>query len=84
MRSVASYLLRGWSAQRFLASDRASDLPKDVDNIVFPDALEDPVEGDEGAAPADAGTAVHHNGPLLRTHPLPEGSHKPGQGQLSS
>ena len=53
------------------------DNSKYIHHIVFPDALKDPVNGNHGARSANSRTAVDHDGSLLRTDSLTEGSDKP-------
>ena len=52
----------------------------DNDNDYY---LEYPVQRDHGARPAHPRAAVHHDGPLLRTHAIPERPDKSEKRNLS-
>ena len=55
------------------------DNSKYIHHIVLPDTLQDPVNGNHSAWPANSRTAVDHDWSLLRTDSLTECSHKPDE-----
>ena len=55
----------------------------DDDNDDNDDYLEYPVQCDHGAWPAHPRTAVHHDGPLFRTHAITERPDKSEKTNLS-
>ena len=79
----ADVLLLGLNHPHSLLPHLVDDA-KDVDHVVLPDSLQDPVDGDHGSRSSDSGAAVNNDRSLLRTHTLAECSHKSVMGIVKS
>ena len=51
--------------------------PEDVDHVVLPDSLQNPVDGNHGSWSANPSATVNNYWPLLGTNSLSECPHKP-------
>jgi hypothetical protein len=55
------------------------DYAENVDVVGYEDLLQDAIQADEGTGATHAGAAVDHDGALVGSDSLPEGSHEPHQ-----